>query len=61
MGPGGFYIRAAAIKPVYQHQFSSVAQSCPTHETLCDLTQHARPLCPSPTPGARSDSRPSSQ
>ena len=36
-------------------QFSSVAQSCPTlrpHES-----QHARPPCPSPTPGVHSDSR----
>ena len=42
-------------------QFSSVAQLCPT---LCDpmnRTQHARPPCPSPTPGVHSDSRPSSQ
>ena len=34
-------------------QFSSVTQSCPTlwpHES-----QHARPLCPSPTPGVHSD------
>ena len=41
------------------YQFSSVAQSCPTlrpHES-----QHARPPCPSPTPGVHSDSRPSSQ
>ena len=39
--------------------FSSVAQSCPTlrpHES-----QHARPPCPSPSPGVHSDSRPSSQ
>ena len=38
------------------HQFSSVAQSCPTlrpHES-----QHARPPCPSPTPRVHSDSRP---
>ena len=43
----------------YSVQFSSVAQSCPTlrpHES-----QHARPLCPSPTPGVHSDSCPSSQ
>ena len=42
-----------------KHQFSSVAQSCPTlqpHEL-----QHARPPCPSPIPGVHSDSRPSSQ
>ena len=40
-------------------QFSSVAQSCPTlwpHES-----QHARPPCPSPTPGVHSDSRPAIQ
>ena len=40
-------------------QFSSVTQSCPTlrpHES-----QHARPPCPSPSPGVHSDSRPSSQ
>ena len=39
-------------------QFSSVTQSCPTlqpHEL-----QHARPPCPSPTPGVHSDSHPSS-
>ena len=38
-------------------QFSSVAQSCPT---LCN-TQHARPPCPSQTPGVHSDSCPSTQ
>ena len=40
-------------------QISSVTQLCPTlwpHEL-----QHARPPCPSPTPGVHSDSRPSSQ
>ena len=39
--------------------FSSVAQSCLTlrpHEL-----QHAKPPCPSPTPGVHWDSRPSSQ
>ena len=38
-------------------QFSSVvSDSLQPHES-----QHARPPCPSPTPGVRSDSRPSSQ
>ena len=40
-------------------QFSSVAQSCPTlqpHEP-----QHARPPCPSPTPGVHSNSCPLSR
>ena len=36
-------------------QFSSVAQSCPT---LCDPMQHTRRPCPSPTPGAYSNSCP---
>ena len=36
-------------------QFSSVAQSCPTHEP-----QHARPPCPSPTPRVHPKSCPSS-
>ena len=43
----------------HPYMFSSVAQSCQTlrsHET-----QHARPPCPSPTPGVHSDSHPSSQ
>ena len=40
-------------------QFSSVAQSCPTLRP--HKLQHARPPCPSPTPGVHSDSRPSSQ
>ena len=37
----------------HQHQFSSATQSCPTlrsHES-----QHARPPCPSPTPGVHSN------
>ena len=41
----------------FAYQFSSVAQSCLTlrpHES-----QHARPSCPSPTPGVHSDSHPS--
>ena len=44
---------------MFQKHFTSVAQSCSTlrpHES-----QHARPPCPSPTPGIHSDSRPSSQ
>ena len=40
-------------------QFSSVTQSYPT---LCDPMNRSKPgLCPSPTPGVHSDSRPSSQ
>ena len=40
-------------------QFSSVAQLCPTLRT--HGPQHARPPCPSPTPGACSNSCPSRQ
>ena len=38
-------------------QFSSVAQSCPTLQSR--ESQHARPPCPSPTPGVYSNSCPS--
>ena len=40
-------------------QFSSVTQSCPTLQT--HGLQHARLPCPSPTPGAYSNSCPSSR
>ena len=47
----------------HQHNISSlqfshsvVSDSLPSHES-----QHARPPCPSPTPGVHSDSRPSSR
>ena len=41
---------------VIQFSHSVVSDSLRPHET-----QHARPPCPSPTPGVHSDSRPSSQ
>ena len=37
-------------------QFSSVAQSCPN--LRCHESQHARPPCPSPTPGVYTNSCP---
>ena len=43
---------------VFSSSFSSVAQLCPT---LFDPRQHARLPCPSPTPGACSNSCPSSR
>ena len=43
----------------YVTHFGSVAQSCPTLRSYG--RQHARPPCPSLTPGAYSDSRPLSQ
>ena len=47
----------AGLKCTYQ--FSSVAQSCPT--LWSHRLQHARFPCPSPVPGANSNSCPSSQ
>ena len=44
---------------VFPVQFSSVAQLCPTLRPY--ESQHARPPCPTPTPGVHSDSRPSNQ
>ena len=43
-------------KPLVQLSRSVVSDSLRPHEL-----QHARPPCPSPTPGVHSDSRPSSQ
>jgi len=43
----------------YNRQFTSVAQSRPTHWP--HGLQHARPPCPSPTPGTCSNSCPSSR
>ena len=43
---------------IYMYQFSSVAQLCPTLQP--QGMQYARPPCPSPTPGACSNSCPSS-
>ena len=50
------------VKAVYC-QFSSVQFSCSVVSDSLRLQepQHARPPCPSPTPGVHSDSRPSSQ
>jgi len=53
------YLSAHTMSLFISVQFCSVAQSCPTlwpHES-----HHARPPCPSPTPGVHSDSRLSSE
>ena len=47
-------------RPMSRTQFSSVVQSCPTLCDPMDCMQHARLPCPSPTPGAYSNSRSSS-
>ena len=44
---------------LFSQSVSSVAQLCPTLQT--HESQHARPPCPSPTPGVYSNSCPSSQ
>ena len=44
------------LRPSVQFSPSVVSDSSRPHES-----QHARPPCPSPTPGVHSDSRPSSQ
>ena len=56
------FISELSVTPIHQ-VFPSVQFSCSVvsdslrpHEL-----QHARPPCPSPTPGVHSDSRPSSQ
>ena len=46
--------------PSHGVQFISVAQSCP-NSLQPHKSQHARPPCPSPTPGVYSHSCPSSQ
>ena len=45
---------------IFQNQFSSVAQSCPDSLQPHGL-EHARPPCPSPTPGVYSTSCPLSR
>jgi len=48
------------LNTTHSVQFSSVAQSCSNSLRPHEL-QHARPPCPSPTPGVHSNSRVSSQ
>ena len=52
-----------SIKKNFMLQFSSVQFSRSVMSDSLGLheSQHARPPCPSPTPGVHSDSRPSSQ
>ena len=52
-----------SIHQSYVHVFSSVQFSCSVVSVSLQPheSQHARPPCPSPTPGVHSDSRPSSQ
>ena len=65
-----FFPSDSSVKPIFniyiltldmEQQFSSV-QSLSVSESLRPHeSQHARPPCPSPSPGVHSDSRPSSQ
>ena len=45
----------------YQQPFSQFSRSVVSNSLRPHESQHARPPCPSPTPGVHSDSRPSSQ
>ena len=55
----GLIIHSAFIYVLIYIQFSSVAHSCPTLFDPMNRSQHARPPCPSPTPGVHPNSRPS--
>ena len=55
----GLIIHSAFIYVLIYIQFSSVTQSCPTLFDPMNRSQHARPPCPSPTPGVHPNSRPS--
>ena len=57
-GEGVIFLATVSINPFSSVQFSCsvVSDSLRPHES-----QHARPPCPSPSPGVHSDSRPSSQ
>ena len=46
---------------VQTSQFSHFSRSVVSDSLRPHESQHARPPCPSPTPGVHSDSRPSSQ
>ena len=50
------WVRVRSLQSVSQFSHSVVSNSLRPHES-----QHARPPCPSPTPGVHSDSHPSSQ
>ena len=56
--PSSFLYRLESLIIFFSIQFSRsvVSDSLPPHES-----QHARPPCPSPTPGVHSNSRPSSR
>ena len=53
-----YYLTPVRMAIIKKPQFSSVTQSCPT---LCDPMDHSTPGFLSPTPGACSNSCPSSQ
>ena len=47
--------------PVHQHSSDKISRSVVSDSLQPHESQHARPPCPSPTPGVHSDSCPSSQ
>ena len=50
-----------ALEINYQIRSDQISRSVVSNFLRPHESQHARPLCPSPTPGVHSDSRPSSQ
>ena len=61
LGPGGYICDTNSIIHVCS-LFSSVQFSCSVSDSLRPHeSQHARPPCPSPTPGVHSNSRPLSR
>ena len=61
--PSSFLLHSKIIYNQIMYQFSSVqfSRSVVSDSLRPHESQHARPPCPSPTPGVHSDSRPSSQ
>ena len=57
------WLKMSPHSPIQKFQFSSVqfSRSVMSHSLRPHESQHARPPCPSPTPGVHSDSCPSSQ
>ena len=50
-----------ALEINYQIRSDQISRSVVSNSLRPHESQHARPPCPSPTPGVHSDSRPSSQ
>ena len=58
---GRFFTTESPEKSMYQIRSDQISRSVVSDSLRPHESQHARPPCPSPTPGVHSDSRPSSQ